>query len=115
MGVQFIRKRYSPRAHRWFAAGQNARAAKASTEAEAKLWYYLRRRNLGYRFQRSYTIEGFIADFRCHEGRLVVEVDGGQHLNVAYDERRTTKMGEDGYRVIRFWNSEVRSNINRSC
>ena len=37
---------------------------KHPTEAEAKLWYHLRRRNLGYRFQRSYTIEGFIADFR---------------------------------------------------
>ena len=86
---------------------------KHPTEAEAKLWYHLRRRNLGYRFQRSYTIEGFIADFRCHEGRLVVEVDGGQHAdNVAYDERRTAKMGEDGYRVIRFWNTEVLSNID---
>jgi very-short-patch-repair endonuclease len=75
---------------------------KHPTEAEAKLWYYLRRRNPGYRLQRSYTIEGFIADFRCHERRLVVEVDGGQHAdNVPYDERRTAKMAEDGYRVIR--------------
>ena len=90
-----------------------ASCARIRAEAEAKLWYHLRRRNLGYRFQRSYTIEGFIADFRCHEGRLVVEVDGGQHAdNVAYDERRTAKMGEDGYRVIRLWNSEVLSNID---
>jgi very-short-patch-repair endonuclease len=85
---------------------------KHPTQAEARLWYHLRRRNLGYRFQRSYTVEGFIADFRSHERRLLVEVDGGQHADtVAYDERRTAKMGEDGYRVIRFWNTDVLSNI----
>ena len=84
---------------------------KNPTDAEQKLWYHLRRRNLGYRFQRSYTIEGFIADFRCHERRLVVEVDGGQHAdNVAYDERRSAKMGKDGYRVIRLWNTDVLTN-----
>ncbi len=86
---------------------------KDPTEAERKLCYHLRRRNLGYRCQRCYTIEGFIADFRCHQRRLVVEVDGGQHAdNVAYDERRSVKMGEDGYRVIRFWNTDVLSNID---
>jgi len=81
---------------------------KDPTEAEGKLCYHLRRRNLGDRFQRSYTIEGFIADFRCHERRLVVEVDRRQHAdNVAYDERRNAKMDEDGYRVIRLGNTDV--------
>ena len=84
---------------------------KHPTQAEQTLWYHLRRRNLGYRFQRSYTIEGFIADFRCLERRLVVELDVGQHADhLACDERRTAQMGEDGYRVIRFWNSDVLSN-----
>ena len=44
---------------------------------------------------------------------LVVEVDGGQHAdNVAYDEGRSAKMGEDGYRVIRFWNTDVLTNMD---
>ena len=73
----------------------------------------MRRRNLGYRFQRSYTIQGLIADFRSHERRPVVEVHGGQPAyNLAYDERRTAKMGDDAYRVIQFWNTEVLSNID---
>ncbi len=80
---------------------------KNPTDAEGKLWYHLRRRNpsassgqaLGYRFQRSYTIEGFVADFRCHARRLVIEVDGGQHAdNVDYDQRRSAEMAKDGYR-----------------
>jgi very-short-patch-repair endonuclease len=84
---------------------------KNPTEAERKLWYHLRRRNLGYRFQRSHTIEGFIADFRCHERRLVVEVDGGQHPTTSPtmkgEARRWVK---DGYRVIRLWNTDVLTN-----
>ena len=83
------------------------------TEAERQLWYHLRRRNLGYLFHRQYTIEGYIADFRCHERRLVVEVDGGQHADhLSYDERRTAQIREEGYRVIRFWNTDLLSNID---
>jgi very-short-patch-repair endonuclease len=108
-GVQFMRKRYRRGRIDGSLLVKMRELRKHPTEAEAKLWYHLRRRNLGYRFQRSYTIEGFSADFRCHECRLVVEVDGGQHADdVAYDERRTAKMGEDGYQVIRFWDKQHR-------
>jgi very-short-patch-repair endonuclease len=100
MGVQerFMRKSYRRRLIDGSLLVKMRELRKNPTEAERKLWYHLRQRSLGYRFQRSYTIEGFIADFRCHERHLVVEVDGGQHADhVAYDERRSAKMGEDGY------------------
>ena len=115
MGVQerFMRKRYRRGLIDGSLLVKMRELRKNPTEAERKLWYHLRRRSLGYRFQHSYTIEGFIADFRCHERRLVVEVDGGQHAdNVAYDQRRSARMGEDGYRVIRFWNTDVLTNID---
>jgi very-short-patch-repair endonuclease len=56
---------------------------------ERKLWFHLRRHNFGYCRQRSCTTGGFIADFRCHKRRLVIEADGGQHAdNFAYDEAK---------------------------
>ena len=84
------------------------------TEAESRLWCYLRLKNLdGARFRRQHTIEGFIVDFCCIRKRLIVEVDGSQHAdNVAYDEDRTRVLGRQGFRVLRFWNGDVMHNID---
>jgi adenine-specific DNA-methyltransferase len=84
-----------------------------STDAERKLWGRLRDRQLdGHKFRRQRPVGRFIVDFLCLEGRLVVEIDGGQHAdNVDADERRTHEIEGAGYRVIRFWNHEVLSNI----
>ena len=73
------------------------------------LWSRLRdRRLMGYKFRRQYPVAGFVADFACLERHLIVEVDGGQHLdNAAHDLRRTEKLSELGYHVIRFWNDDV--------
>jgi very-short-patch-repair endonuclease len=80
-----------------------------STDAERRLWYFLRRQQLGgHKFRRQYPLAGYIADFVCVPARLVVELDGGQHLEALdYDQRRTDALQRVGYRVLRFWNDDV--------
>lgn len=84
------------------------------TDAEQKLWYHLRNRNfLNYKFRRQHIIQGYIVDFVCIQRKLVVELDGSQHLDQQiYDEVRTHKLKEKGFRVLRFWNNDVLLNIN---
>jgi very-short-patch-repair endonuclease len=53
----------------------------------------------------------FIADFVCFEARLVIEVDGGQHADSIQDQRRDRWFAANKFRVMRFWNNEVRSNL----
>jgi very-short-patch-repair endonuclease len=79
------------------------------TEAERHLWQFLRdRRLLGYRFRRQHRIGPYFADFVCMEHRLVVELDGSQHLVFAdADVFRTRALAAMGYRVVRFWNDDV--------
>ncbi len=83
------------------------------TDAERRLWQHLRDRQLGgYKFQRQRPIGHYVVDFICMEHRLVVEVDGGQHdWNADADRLRTEALVASGYRVIRFWNNDVLSNI----
>jgi very-short-patch-repair endonuclease len=83
---------------------------RAPTDAERKMWWILRLlKPLGMHFRRQAPIGNYIADFVWHEGKLVVEIDGGQHAEThrSYDERRTPWLESQGYRVIRFWNNEV--------
>jgi len=78
-----------------------------TTDAEQRLWYYLRNRNLeGFKFRRQVTIGPFIADFACAEARVIVEADGGQHNDVS-DAHRTAHLQQLGWRVLRFWNNEI--------
>ncbi len=87
---------------------------KALTPAEQKLWQILRNRNLGdYKFRRQHPIGPFIADFCCIEVGLVIEVDGGCHLDQAdYDQARTAWLEGLGYNVVRFWNNDVLNNLD---
>lgn len=79
-----------------------------ATEAEKRIWYYLRNRRLeGYKFIRQVPIGPYIVDFLCRAKKLVVELDGSQHLDNPYDIQRTKYLGKNGYRVIRFWNDDV--------
>jgi very-short-patch-repair endonuclease len=95
-----------------------AQAAKTlrvnSTDAERKLWSHLRDRRLcGFKFVRQQPIGPFVADFACREADLIIELDGSQHAeDAAYDARRTRLLADYGYRVIRFWNIDVLSNID---
>ena len=83
------------------------------TDTEKSLWHALRNRQLSsFKFRRQFTFPPYIVDFVCLETRLVVEVDGGQHAtNQAYDAERTRFLLNQGYRVLRFWNNEVMSNL----
>ena len=82
---------------------------RTSTDAELKLWHYLRNRNLvGHKFRRQHPLPPYIVDFVCIESKLIVELDGGQHLEqVLRDEERTAFLEALGFRVIRFWNDDV--------
>ncbi|MEO8998255.1 MAG: DUF559 domain-containing protein [Rhodanobacter sp.] len=80
-----------------------------STDAERRLWYFLRREQLaGHKFRRQYPLAGYIVDFVCVPARLVIELDSGQHLDaLVYDQRRTEILEREGYCVRRFWNDDV--------
>jgi adenine-specific DNA-methyltransferase len=96
-------------------ANERARALRQNlTDAERRLWFHLRRKQLnGHRFRRQVPIGPYIADFVCLDAKLVIEVDGGQHSdNAANDARRTALMEAQGFRVIRFWNDEVLGNTD---
>ena len=79
------------------------------TEAERALWQELRRGKIpGTRFRRQVPIGPYIADFSCLRSRLVVELDGSQHVERAqYDDKRSTFLKAQGFRVLRFWNALV--------
>ncbi|MEO8101304.1 MAG: endonuclease domain-containing protein [Betaproteobacteria bacterium] len=84
-----------------------------STDAENLLWQQLRnRRLLGHKFRRQVPIGAYIVDFLCEGAALIIELDGGQHSEQAgYDQARTEWLVRRGFRVIRFWNNEVVSNM----
>jgi len=67
----------------------------------------------GYKFRRQVPIGRYIADFLCHEARLIVEIDGGQHDRSAPQEAaRSGFLQSEGYRVLRFWNNDVLANLD---
>jgi very-short-patch-repair endonuclease len=85
-----------------------------ATEAEQKLWSRLRKKQLdGFQFRRQYSIGPFFVDFICLEANLVIEVDGSQHADEEdQDERRSGFLRANGFRVLRFWNFEVMSDVD---
>ena len=94
--------------------GQARKLRRDTTEVESLLWKHIRNRNLaGMKFRRQHPIGRYIADFCCEEEKLVVELDGGQHIGDAdRDEERTQYIEKCGYRVVRYWNSEFLNNID---
>ncbi|NSL55645.1 endonuclease domain-containing protein [Uliginosibacterium aquaticum] len=89
---------------------ENAKALRTHmTDAEQRLWYYLRgHRFQGLKFRRQKPMGPYIVDFVCIERRLVIELDGGQHADAqACDAARDAWLAAQGYRVLRFWNHEV--------
>jgi very-short-patch-repair endonuclease len=84
-----------------------------STDAERLLWSRVRAHRLhGYKFKRQHPIGGFIVDFVCIEAKLIVELDGGQHAGSERDRIRDARLMAEGYRVLRFWNNDVLTNID---
>jgi very-short-patch-repair endonuclease len=84
---------------------------KTMTEAEKSLWFHLRdRRLLGTKFRRQYARGPYIADFACVELKIVIELDGSQHMTQeSYDKRRDAFMKQQGFTILRFWNNDVLS------
>ena len=96
--------RHDERRNRATLATERARRLRADeTDAEARLWSNLRaRRCNGWKFKRQVPVEGYIADFLCAYAKLIVELDGSQHADRAYDRARDAKLVAAGYRVLRF-------------
>src|SRR5262245_52957211 len=92
------------------------RLRKNMTPQEVKLWVHLRSwRKRGYHFRRQSPREGFIVDFVCMKHELVIELDGGQHNyddHAARDAVRDNRLANKGFRVLRFWNSDIDRNLN---
>jgi very-short-patch-repair endonuclease len=86
---------------------------KELTPAEVKLWAYLRaHRFTDAHFRRQHAIGPYIVDFCAPSRKLIIEVDGSQHLDQEeYDAERTALLAAKGYRVLRFWNSDVMNKI----
>ncbi|MCZ8542562.1 DUF559 domain-containing protein [Mesorhizobium qingshengii] len=77
-------------------------------QAEATLWNELKARRLGgYKFVRQMPIGPYFADFACRSEKLVVELDGSQHVDSSYDRRRDDFMRDEGFSVLRFWNVDI--------
>ncbi|MDH3872424.1 MAG: endonuclease domain-containing protein [Gammaproteobacteria bacterium] len=84
-----------------------------ATDAEPMLWKHLRaHRMAGYKFRRQVVIDPYIVDLVCLEARLIVEADGGQHLEQVEDDlKRSVFLESLGYNVMRFWNHEILGDI----
>lgn len=92
------------------ASQYSAKLRNTMTDAEQKLWYFLRRENLGCKFRRQVHVGQYIVDFTSLEKSLIIEVDGGQHAGSRQDKQRDAWFSEQGYRVLRFWNNDVLQN-----
>ena len=84
-----------------------------ATNAEQMLWRQLKGSRLqDLKFSRQMPIAGYFADFVCRSHKLIVELDGSQHIEgQPHDDARTKQLEAAGYRVVRFWNNDLTSNM----
>jgi len=84
------------------------------TEAEAKLWSRLRNHQIkDIGFRRQHAIGNYVVDFCAPRQKLIIELDGSQHLEQEeYDTERTAFLESKGYRILRFWNNKVMKDID---
>ncbi len=85
------------------------------TDAERTLWRQLRAlKPMGFKFRQQVPIDPFIVDFACLSARLIIEVDGATHsteAEIERDQRRQHYLETQGFKVLRFWNRDIRCNI----
>ena len=83
-------------------------------EPELRLWLQLRAgRFAGVKFRRQKVIGHYIVDFAANDPKLVIELDGDTHaFQAGYDERRTRFLEREGYRVLRYANTDVMQNLD---
>ncbi len=88
------------------------------TDAERFLWEHLSKRQLrGLRFRRQHPVNYFIADFYCHQLKLIIEVDGGYHKlpqQYEYDVNRDEELTKFGLKILRFSNAQVLYDIENT-
>ncbi len=87
------------------------------TEAEKKLWEYLKTKPLGFKIRRQHPLAGYILDFYCHKLRLSIQLDGEYHLKEEqriHNEERTNYLKNVGINEIRFKNNEIVNNFENS-
>ncbi|MGC1467963.1 MAG: endonuclease domain-containing protein [Sphingorhabdus sp.] len=78
------------------------------TDAERRIWAILRAKRLtGFKFRRQVIIDSYIVDFINFDHRLIIEADGSQHAESEYDKRRDAYLKKQGFKVLRFWNSDI--------
>ena len=84
------------------------------TPAEIKLYAHLRAHRMGgVHFRKQHAIGNYIVDFCAPRKKLIVELDGSQHIEQEeYDEERTAYLKSKGYQVLRFWNNDITKNID---
>ena len=86
------------------------------TESEQILWSWLRNNQLnGAKFRRQQPLGNYVVDFVCFDKKLIIEIDGGRHNDdqfIEKDKERTRFLHSEGFRVIRFWNNDVLTNID---
>ncbi len=88
---------------------------KSETEEEIILWKELRNNKLGIKFRRQHPIDVFVIDFYAPKIKLAIELDGSQHSNKdakEYDEMRTEFLKSKDITVLRFWNNELKKDLN---
>ncbi len=86
---------------------------KNMTHCERITWELIRNNQLGVKFRRQQIIADYIVDFVSLEIKLIIEIDGPSHLEQEdFDANRTKLLNDMGYKVIRFTNEEVRSDIS---
>ncbi|MGQ0485729.1 MAG: endonuclease domain-containing protein [Hyphomicrobiales bacterium] len=89
---------------------------KSMTPQEVRLWSQLKILNRhGYYFRRQAPVDGYILDFAEFSHRLIIEVDGSQHgfdASQSRDAIRDRHFGSAGFRILRFWNSDVDTNMD---
>ena len=83
------------------------------TETERKLWSLLRRKQLEVRFRRQVALGPYVADFACLQPKIIIELDGSQHLqkkNADHDWARDAFLGKQGFQIFRFSDRELLTN-----
>ncbi len=95
------------------ASTTSARALRRTmTETETLLWYRLRGRKDGCRYHRQVPVGPYVLDFACRRHRVAIECDGHQHVDNPSDGRRDARLTAKGWRVIRFPNAEILTQID---
>ncbi len=79
------------------------------TDAERVIWKRIRNNQLGYKFRRQEPIGDYVVDFVCYDKKLILEIDGSQHIDSSEDEKRDEYFAENNYTVLRFFNNIVLS------